>query len=47
MLTIREYRVTEQIYESEHSLILRGRREVDRQPVILKLLKSEYRKSVV
>ncbi len=36
------YDIHEQIYESQNSLIYRGRRESDDIPVILKLLRSEY-----
>ncbi len=36
------YDIHEQIYESQHSLIYRGRREFDDAPVILKQLRSDY-----
>ena len=36
------YRIDEIIYEGEHTLIIRGMREADKAPVILKLLNSEY-----
>ena len=42
MLTIPGYTTTEQLYESGHSLIFRGRRNADNLPIILKLLKNEY-----
>jgi predicted ATPase/signal transduction histidine kinase/tRNA A-37 threonylcarbamoyl transferase component Bud32 len=42
MITIANYQITEQIYESANSLIYRGRRHDDNQPVILKMLKENY-----
>jgi len=42
MLTISGYQIQEQLYESAHSIIYRGRRKADDQPVVLKLLKNEY-----
>ncbi len=36
------YQVQDKIYESNHSLIYRGRRNSDDLPVILKILKQEY-----
>jgi len=42
MLTIKNYTVIEQIYESQNSRVYRGMREVDKQAVILKLLQAEY-----
>ena len=42
MLTIPEYAIAEQLYESERSLVFRGHRKSDDQPVILKLLRHEY-----
>ncbi|MBD1939865.1 ATP-binding sensor histidine kinase [Microcoleus sp. FACHB-68] len=42
MLTIPGYQILALIYESANSLVYRGRREHDNQPVILKLLKHEY-----
>ncbi|MCP4184091.1 MAG: AAA family ATPase, partial [Hyphomicrobiales bacterium] len=42
MITIIGYHIQNQVYENSHSLIYRGRRESDNQPVILKLLKGEY-----
>ncbi len=41
-MLIAGYHVQEQIYESEHSLIYRGRREEEEQSVILKILKQPY-----
>ena len=40
--TIAGCQIGEQIYESTHSLVYRGIRELDHQPVILKVLKAEY-----
>ena len=40
--TIPGYHVNEGLYESSNSLIQRGRREEDNQPVILKILKQTY-----
>ena len=42
MLTIPGYQINEHLYESTHSIIYRGRRETDNQPIILKVLQSEY-----
>jgi predicted ATPase/signal transduction histidine kinase/tRNA A-37 threonylcarbamoyl transferase component Bud32 len=42
MLTLAGYTVLSQIYESSNSLVYRGLRNQDRQPVILKLLKQDY-----
>jgi serine/threonine protein kinase len=42
MLTIPGYTTIEQLYESGHSLIFRGRRNADNLPIVLKLLKNEY-----
>ena len=42
MLTLPNYQVTEQIYESINSTIYRGIRNGDNQPVILKMLKQNY-----
>jgi len=42
MFTISGYQITEQLYESAHSLIYRGRRKVDDLPVVLKLVKNDY-----
>jgi serine/threonine protein kinase len=40
MLTITNYQITQQIYESANSLVYRGLR--DNQPIILKVLKENY-----
>ena len=42
MLTISGYRLTTQLYESTNSLIYRGYRLSDEQPVVLKMLKDAY-----
>ncbi len=42
MSTISGYEVLEKLYESTNSLVYRGRRIVDSQPVILKMLKQAY-----
>ncbi|MEH1775337.1 trifunctional serine/threonine-protein kinase/ATP-binding protein/sensor histidine kinase [Nostoc sp.] len=42
MLTLSGYQIIEQIYESSNSLIYRGYREADNQPVILKTLRDVY-----
>ena len=42
MLSIAGYTVTEQLYESAHTLVCRARRNHDGQPVILKILKADY-----
>jgi len=42
MLAIAGYQILAQIYESANSVVYRGIREEDEQPVILKLLKQEY-----
>ena len=42
MLTIQNYQILAQIYESANSLVYRALREEDNQPVILKLLKQDY-----
>jgi serine/threonine protein kinase len=40
--TILGYRITKQLYESTNSLIYRGYRVSDEQPVVLKILKDTY-----
>ncbi|HXV97932.1 MAG TPA: protein kinase, partial [Anaerolineae bacterium] len=40
--TFSGYRVNEAIYESRNSLIFRGHKQADNQPVILKMLKQAY-----
>jgi diguanylate cyclase (GGDEF)-like protein/PAS domain S-box-containing protein len=42
MLTLSAYRLVAQLYESTNSLIYRGRRVSDEQPVVLKILKDVY-----
>ncbi len=42
MLTLPNYQIIEQIYESANSLVYRGQRKSDNQPVILKMLKQDY-----
>jgi PAS domain S-box-containing protein len=41
-IAISGYQIIEEIYESEKSLVYRGRRNQDAQPVILKVLKNNY-----
>ena len=41
MLSIPGYQVTEQLYESAHSMIYRRHHTVDHQPVVLKVLKGD------
>ncbi len=42
MITIANYHINEPIYESTNSLVSRGLRKEDNQPVILKVLKEDY-----
>ncbi|MEH2296427.1 trifunctional serine/threonine-protein kinase/ATP-binding protein/sensor histidine kinase [Nostoc sp.] len=42
MLTLSGYKIIDQIYDSSNSLIYRGYREADEQPVILKTLRDAY-----
>jgi hypothetical protein len=42
MITISGYQTLEKIYESANSLVYRGRRIQDNQPIILKVLKEDY-----
>ncbi len=42
MLTLPNYQISTQIYESANSLVYRGVRNEDNQPVILKVLKEDY-----
>jgi len=42
MLTLPNYQIGSQIYESANSLVYRGIRKKDNQPVILKMLKEDY-----
>jgi serine/threonine protein kinase len=41
-INIAGYKVSEQLYNGSQSLIYRGYREIDRKPVVLKLLKNPY-----
>jgi len=42
MLTLPNYQIVSQIYESANSVVYRGLRSKDNQPVILKMLKQDY-----
>ncbi len=42
MITISNYKITEQLYESANSWIYRAHRHCDDQPVVLKILKQDY-----
>ncbi|GAA6621823.1 AAA family ATPase [Scytonema sp. NUACC26] len=42
MLNISDYQITQQLYESNHSLIYRGYQTADKRPVIFKILKDTY-----
>lgn len=42
MINLPGYTINEKIYESENSIIYRGRRDHDGKNVILKMLKEEY-----
>ncbi len=42
MLTLPNYQIDSQIYESVNSLVYRGLQKKDNQPVILKVLKDDY-----
>ena len=42
MLTLPNYQIGTQIYESANSIVYRGVRTEDNQPVILKILKEDY-----
>ncbi len=42
MTEILSYQIDELIHESSNSLVYRARREVDDQPVVLKMLKEAY-----
>jgi predicted ATPase/signal transduction histidine kinase/tRNA A-37 threonylcarbamoyl transferase component Bud32 len=42
MLKLSGYQIIDQIYESSNSLIYRGYREADKQPIILKTLRDAY-----
>lgn len=41
-MDILDYQVREVVYESDNSLVYRAYRQVDNQPVILKMLKQAY-----
>ncbi|MFB2770534.1 AAA family ATPase [Pelatocladus sp. BLCC-F211] len=41
-ITLPGYRITEPIYESTKTLVYRGQRILDEEPVVIKLLRSEY-----
>ena len=42
MLTLPNYEVTEKVYESSRTVVYRGYRASDRQPVVLKTHRTEY-----
>ncbi len=42
MITLSGYQLLHKLYESDQSLIYRGYRQSDRQPMIFKILKQEY-----
>jgi predicted ATPase/signal transduction histidine kinase/DNA-binding NarL/FixJ family response regulator/tRNA A-37 threonylcarbamoyl transferase component Bud32 len=42
MITLKDYTVTDKLYETRQSLVYRGRRESNNHPVILKILKNDY-----
>jgi len=42
MITLPNYQITQQIYESTNSLVYRGVHNEDNQPIILKVLKEDY-----
>ena len=42
MITLPNYQITQQIYESANSLVYRGVQNEDNQAVILKILKEDY-----
>jgi PAS domain S-box-containing protein len=42
MITIENYTITQQIHESQHTRVYRGRQQDNRLPVILKFLNEEY-----
>ncbi len=41
-ITFSGYQIAKKLHESDHSLVYRGLRQVDKQPVILKILKELY-----
>jgi serine/threonine protein kinase len=42
MLAISEYQTLDLIYESDNSVVYRGKRQTDGLPIILKMLKQDY-----
>ena len=42
MFIISGYTIIEQLYESSHSMVYRGRRDADNRPMVLKVLRGEY-----
>ncbi len=42
MITIPHYQISKQIYDSANSLVYRGLRNKDNQPIILKFLREDY-----
>jgi serine/threonine protein kinase len=42
MITIPHYQISKQIYDSTNSLVYRGLRNKDNQPIIIKILKEDY-----
>ena len=42
MIEISGFQLHEQLYESSHSVVYRGRRNADDQSVVLKILKREH-----
>ncbi len=42
MLTFPDYQIIELVYESANSQVYRARREINNQPVILKILKGTH-----
>jgi len=42
MINLAGYEITNQIHESNNSLVYRGLRKQDNQPIILKFLKLDY-----
>ena len=42
MMILSGHKITETLYESDNSLVYRGLRQSDKQPVVLKMLKDAY-----
>ncbi len=42
MISVPGYKITEQLHESANSIIYRARKQTDKQPVVLKILKQDY-----